>query len=379
MGSSSVSARIEVVLGHAKVVARAEQLEDLALRCEQPGAMHALEHFLSVPTYRAKVPHLVLGWNADGTLHWAALLYEIVLLEKVPTGIFSTDDISGFRTVIAPAEERALAVRLVAETLLEQRAQIVVLSFAASGMQSDALKLNPKCPARWAICERPVEGALLAHGSYEAMLMSLGKSTRFNMRYYRRRLERDLRTEFVSDARGMFSEDEIESLNALSLNPFRPGLARLQYRSACSMRGGFLVGLRTEEGRWLGLVGGWRQAGTTVLLWQFNRAGMESRSLGVVMRGHFLEHEIANGAQRVLFYGGSPNSIQHAFVRETVTDLVVVRQSRMASLLWWLTSIFAKPQWFLKSKSYLAATLHDPALAWRETGAQGKTDKIEGA
>jgi hypothetical protein len=363
--------RVEVLSGHAKVVAWAEQLEHLALRCGQPGSMHGLEHFLAVPTYRGKVPYLVLGMSEDRTLQWAVLCHELCPL-GLRTGIFSTDDISGFRTVVSPAEERGSVSRLVAEILLERGAQMVMLSVVAPGLSPQNLGLQPALPSRWALRERTVEADLSTQGSYEAMLMGLGKSTRFNMRYYRRRLARELQTELIEDARGIFTEREIESMNAESLNPFRPGLAWLQCRSASSMRGGFMVGLRAKDGRWLGLVGGWRQATTTVLLWQMNRSGMERSSLGTVVRGHFLEHEIAIGAERVIFYGGTPNSIRHAFVQDKVVDLLVVRHSGKARLLLRLAEIFARPRWYMKSGNFLAATFCSPDLVWHENGSDGK-------
>ncbi len=182
-------------------------------------------------------------------------------------------------------------------------------------------------------------------------------------------------SEFIADARDMFSEVEVDSLNTASLNPFVPGLAQLQYTSACTERDGFLVGLRAEDGRWLGLVGGWRQAETTVLLWQMNRAGFERDSLSTVIRGYFLGHEIAHGARQIILYGGIPNSIQNSFVQDTVADLIVVRNSWRSPLIAALAWLFGRPHWWKRSTSFLAATVSDKSLRWHSAGSH--TERIK--
>jgi hypothetical protein len=358
--------RVEMLRGHAEVIEKALLLEALALRCNQAGAMHWLEHFLAVPTFRGKTPYLVLGVDAAEMLAWAVLMYELTPL-GLATGVFSTDDISGFRSVIAPASDRAAVAGLAADALLERGAQIVMISRLKTNVET--AKLHAKVSAHWAVLDRAVVNTLTAGDTYEATLMSLGKGTRFNMRYYRRRLMQQVSYELVEDARGLFTVSEFDALNAASLNPMPQDLMRLQYASACNARGGFLTGMRSLDGRWLGVVGGWRQADTTVLLWQMNRAGFERASIGTVMRGHFLENEIAQGARRIVFYGGTPNSIRNAFKRDTVEDLVVVRRSRKAAWLMKIASLVARPGSWRKSTNFLAATLHDDALEWHETGA----------
>lgn len=339
-------------------------LEELALRCDQAGAMHWLQHFLAVPTFRGKRPYLMVGLDASMTITWAVLLYELTPL-GLSTGIFSTDDISGFRSVIALAPERAEVAGLAAKILLESGAQIAMISFLKSA--GGSARVETKLPACWATRDRTVLNTLVATDTYEATLMLLGKATRFNMRYYRRRLMRQMRYELVSDARGLFTEESFEALNATSLNPMAQDVMRLQYASACEARGGFLLGLRTEDGTWLGIVGGWRQGATTVLLWQINRAGFERNSLGTVMRGHFLEYEIERGVRKIVFYGGTPNSIQNSFESDTVEDLVAVQRSVKARLLSGLASLAAKRRRWMKGTNFIAATLHDHTLAWHET------------
>jgi hypothetical protein len=364
--------RVDVLRGKTKVLEQASLLEELAEQCHQAGAMHWLEHFLTVPTFRGRTPYLLLGVVAGeaetaniGNVRWAVLMYEFSVL-GFGSGAFSTDDISGFRTVIAPVGERHDAVTAAVSILLERGAQIAMVSFAED---DDAGKyaLRTDVPCRWAVRERAVMNTLRTKESYEATLMSLGKATRFNMRYYRRRLGRRVTCELVSDARGLFSEEQIDRMNADSLNPFTKNLARLQFASTARLRGGFLLLLRSASGEWLGLIGGWRQAGTTVLLWQMNRAGFERDSLGTVMRGYFVEHEVERGAKKIMFYGGTPNSIQTSFLQSRVVDLIVVRKSFQARLLCRFAALFAKPHWWMKSTNFVARAVSSDPMVWHES------------
>jgi hypothetical protein len=369
--------RVEVLQGKTAILEQSSLLEELAERCGQSGAMHWLEHFFTVPTFRGRTPYLLLGVGAEtgkerraSNVYWAVMMYEFSVF-GFGLRIFSTDDISGFRTVIAPVEERHLAVKAAAETLLQRGGQVMLISFVEErGNAGYGLETNVLC--RWALRQRPVANTLLLNTTYDETLMSLGKATRFNMRYYRRRLERRMPCELVDDARELFSKRQIDAMNTESLNPFPRVLNQLQFESAKHMRGGFLLCLRTVSGEWLGIIGGWRQAGTTVLLWQMNRAGFEKDSLGTVVRSYFVEHEIQRGAEKVMFYGGTTNSIQNSFVQSKVADLVVVRSSIWARILRGIASLFAKPRWWVRNPNFLARALCTDPMVWHESGGIGK-------
>ena len=148
----------------------------------------------------------------------------------------------------------------------------------------------------------------------QATLAKLGRSTRYNLGYYRRRLARELPCEFIADARGLLQEHEIQAINEGSLNPVPLQDFRLQYESSCKLPGGFLLGLRTPAGKWMSLVGGWRQAGVTVHYWQMNTAGYEKLSIGKAMLSYFLEHEVSLRTRSLIYNGGTPNPIRFSFL-----------------------------------------------------------------
>jgi hypothetical protein len=161
---------------------------------------------------------------------------------------------------------------------------MVLISYGQHPGIASPLMPVMRTPAMWVSGKRPVAMILLLEPTAKETLAKLGKSTRFNLGYYRRRLQAADPCEFVANAGDFLQEHELEGLNRTSLNPIDPGEFRLQYECACNLPGGFLLGLRNRQEKWLSLIGGWRQGDVTVLHWQMNAAGYEKLSLGTAMR-----------------------------------------------------------------------------------------------
>jgi hypothetical protein len=386
--SKTVSGSSETLIldGPQAILEQTTLLEGLALRCGQSGAMHWLKHFLAVPSAVEKIPYLVLVPQEGVSLHEmqldrlqpehlraAVLMFQYRFL-GLPVGAFSTDDVSGFRTVVAPVEQRAAVAEIAANAMLERGAQFVLVSYCDADCNAGRDAVEPVPAPRltagrkleWARRRRPVAKTLPLAGSFEATLATLGKATRFNLGYYRRRLLKKMSCEFVPNVCGLLSDSDLDALNAGSLNPVTSENFRLQYRSSCDLPGGFVVGLRDGEGRWLSLIGGWRQKETTVLYWQMNAAGFERDSLGTVMRSYFLEHEVQLGGRQLVVYGGTTHSMGNSFVRETVTELVVRRRSGRATSLRLVSQAWcAIARLTGKPNNFLASAISRDDLPWQ--------------
>jgi hypothetical protein len=374
--TSSETYPVTVLRGSEAILAQSTLLERLAETCAQSGAMQWLSYFLGAPSVMKKDPYLVLllhhstdaaRWRPEDV--WgAALMFEYVVL-GLRTRAFSTDDVTGFRTVIAPLEMRAAAATLAAKAMIECGGQFVFVSYDEGGVSEPEAHLNALLPSertvRWAKRQRPVQKALPLGETYEETLSSLGKATRFNLRYYRKRLQKKMPLEFVADVRGVMGAIELERLNVGSLNPVSSELFQLRYKSASELPGGYVVGLRGDDGRWLSMVGGWRQGSVTVLHWQMNASGFEKDSLGTVMRSYLLEHEAALGARMLVIYGGTVHSMGNSFVHEEVTDLVVKRRSVGALVLRLLAKVACKlDEMRGRKKNFLARLIAEEELDW---------------
>lgn len=358
--------------GHAEVLAQSSLLEGLAERCDQAGAMHWLGYFLSTSSFKGKYPYLVLmmtsGANTSSTrledVHAAVLLFEYRVL-GVPTGVFSTDDWAGFRTVIAPEGERAATSVAAADALLERGAQMVLISYGQDRVIASSWVPVMQSSAMWVAGRRPVAMTLRLEPTVKETLARLGKSTRFNLGYYRRRLQAVEPCELMEDLGDRLQEDELEELNRTSLNPIDFAEFRLQYDCARTLPGGFLLGLCNREGKWLSLIGGWRQGDVTVLHWQMNTAGYEKLSLGTAMRSYFLEHEVERGARKLIYYGGTPHSMGNSFEREEVTDLVVRRRSLQSTAVLGALRLLAAARSYVGINSLLVQMVGGNRLRWR--------------
>ena len=367
-----------VQTGHVEVLAQSSLLESLAERCDQAGAMNALSYFLAASSFKGKKPCLVLivesgamNTSQPGDLsfggesvHAAVLLFEYRVF-GLPTGAFCTDDWGGFRTVIAPETEREAVSAMAAEALLRKGAQLALISYGHLPRKGRTAAPSLNLPVLWATRKRKKAMTLLLEPTLQATLATIGKSTRFNLGYYRRRLHAVTQCELIGDIRGLVPEHELDVINRASLNPIQPSELRMQYKSACNSPGGFLLGLRSAQGQWLSLIGGWRQRDVTVLHWQINAAGYEKLSIGTAMRSYFLEHEIQLGARKLIYYGGTPHSIGNSFMREEVTDLMVRRRSLHGAALHGVGRVLAFLRSYVRINSQLVQAIGSDEFVWR--------------
>jgi hypothetical protein len=362
-----------VLKGRDAILDRASLLEEFASVCGQAGAMHWLGYFLRVSGSRRKHPHLVvfLKHGTDSAdfglsdLRAAVLYYEVRPL-GLRTGMFTTDDITGFRTVIAQETERVTVADVATKVLLHHGAHVVLTTYDAPETERrQAPRSLMREDVRWTELQREALHRMQLGETYEETMARLGKATRFNMRYYRRRLCKRMEVEFVPDARGMLSDDELVSVNANALNPVRLEECRLRYESSCKQPGGYLMGIRSADGEWLSLVGGWRHESLTVLHWQVNSSSYKKDSIGTVMRAYMLEHEATLGTRKLLIFGGTPHSMRNSFERYQVRELVVKRTSWRMGMLTMMARLFATPRSLSGRVNHLARVLCSDELRWR--------------
>ena len=263
------------------ILALAPLLETLAARCGQPAAMHWMPYFLDKAVLGRRLPRLVLLLNPEEQnekslqvehLHAAALFFEYQLF-GLRTGVVATGDAVGFNSIIAPAGERSRVAALASRALLDRGASICVATFDEEGNAGQARKSLGASRLRWAVRNRRVARMLPLKPTLDETLARMGKSTRFNLRYYRRRLEKQMRCDFYAEAGPLLREADLDGMNAASLNPVESGEFRRRITAASSLPGSFLCGLQGPDGKWLSLIGGWRQEQTTVLYWQMNASG----------------------------------------------------------------------------------------------------------
>jgi hypothetical protein len=353
---------ILILRGREAVLSRLGMLNELCERTGQAGATRWLDHQMRTPTERKKIPTLVLvgrgasvGAESATDLRGAVILYEYKFAGW-GVNIFAADDSSGQRVVIAPKHLREEVVEEVCDALVKQGALAVMMTYDGQ-MERDSKGVRGNS----ARCERATRARniplyLPLGATFEATLASLGKHTRRNLRYYRRRAEGTLGTEFVP--RAALSRSEFLEINRSSIDPVSDELARWRYDEFAHASEVLFAGVRSRDGRWLSLIGGRRYGQVTEIDWQMNLAGLPRLSLSTVMRCYLLEHEIGLGTGKLFFNGGTPHSMRHSFVRVDVVDAIALRESPVGRMLRTLAQLL-KPK-----RNFLAQALYDPQIRW---------------
>jgi hypothetical protein len=162
-------------------------------------------------------------------------------------------------------------------------------------------------------------------------LALVGKHTRANIRYYRRRAQAEFDCTFHSKIE--IEERELISFNSLCMYPVPQRVVAWRLRTLLHFDRPILMGLRDSNGQLLSVLGGRRLGNDSELLWQMNRSGLERQSVSLVMRSYFIEHEISCGTKRVYVDGGSAHSLSHSFTRGIITDFGALRHTPLSYLV----------------------------------------------
>ena len=279
---------VHIVSGASAILALSELLLRFADHCEQAGAMEDMTYFLSKPGFLKRVPRLMLIAKSSEltpeSLLGALLLFEYNILGR-RTGLFTTNDRSGRNTLVAPAHLRSQIAHFATQTLLKRGAHVAMITYReekAEAVPATPFYLTPKIASRWASRTREIAEFLPLHKTFDQTLASIGQRTRSNMRYNRRRAEKELGCTFVPFVE-MHKADFL-AFNRECMFAVPDQVAVWRYSSLQELAQPLLMGMRDRDGRWLSLVGGRRFKAGSELLWQMNRDGMPLYLLSLVMR-----------------------------------------------------------------------------------------------
>jgi hypothetical protein len=282
-----------------------------------------------------------------------------------PSGLFSTRDFNGLRGIIAPAATRAKISAMICRYLAEHGARAVQVTFAAeTGTFSqtglvEATEDSGKRKRWWTVQSREVGASIALRKTMDASLANIGRHTRRNLRYYRRKAEAELGCTFSSDLRGILTMAQFRELNGAATHPVSEPVLKRRFAVMNSMEGSFCTGIRTGEGQLISLLGGRRHNFVAEIDWQMNRGGLSKYSIGTVTRSFLIENEIKIGTERLFFEGGTMHTLRYSFLPQKAVDIVVRNQDPFVSLL----RTFTVP--LRLDKCFLVQTLANPGLKWR--------------
>lgn len=368
----------DLSLGRSVYVVRGERpilrLQPLLLQfselCENSsGTLLDLPYFLQKPGFLKRVPYLFVVAKRSGVavseLKPEEITGTVLLLEYrmlwMGTQAYATNDRSGSGTLVARPGDRSRVAALICGLLMGHGARVAMLSFTRSDVADVRAEpifreLGRRATAiRWAVRHRQMPSYLRLDATLDATMAGLGKKTRSNMRYYRRRAEKELGCTLVPQVDA--GPAELQSFNALCMYPVSKATLLWRLRVLQAMHKPFLIGLKDCDGQWLSVLAGRRFDDTSEILWQMNRAGYPAHSLGTVMRSHCIEQEVQRGARRLQVEGGTFHSMHHSFVQEDIVDLVVVRAAAHGVL----RKLVSR---FIPDDNSLAEMLKSEVLPW---------------
>jgi hypothetical protein len=367
----SGAAHLFVLRGRVEILRLRAVLTSLCARCGQAGAMDYLEYFLTTVENLKKTPYLVLIASRSDVgvlelraedLRGAVLLYEYRVM-GFGSRLFTTCDFNGHRAVIAPPALRTQVSATVCRYLMEQGANLVLLSLQPGSAESCQICFENSMVGErkrwWTTQTRKVGATIALQPTLDATLARMGKHTRRNLRYYRRKAEADLEYSFANDVRSILTMAQLMELNHASTHPVAQPVLERRFETMESMEGFFGVGLRQSNGQWISLLGGRRHHGVTEVDWQMNRAGLAKYSVGTLIRSYLMEYEIAIGTDKLFFEGGTPHTMRHSFLSEEAMDVVVMNRSLFVFLL------LRCAKWLRPEKNFLLQTLMSPAVKWQ--------------
>lgn len=157
-------------------------------------------------------------------------------------------------------------------------------------------------------------------GDFDGSLAGLGAHTRRNLRYYRRRADRELRAEFHPNLEGADLRDAVLDLRYAMPDELSAGVLKNRIAHVARTPEAFCMGVKAADGRWLSWVSGWRCGRYTYIDWQCNRDGLSRYSLSTVMRSHLIEQESRRAQRQIRFLGGTPHTMHYGFREESCKD-----------------------------------------------------------
>ncbi len=368
---------ITVARGLLAIRAHIPELHRLAAAYGQPGTMHGLELLLGSQFARRKRPYLVCFHEKSTPAHASAVLTGAVLLQEyrmlgLPVGVFATADPFGVRTVVGPRHLHTAFCLQASNFLLAAGGRLVLATWRLSPQHAhvETIPLSAGTgpdSCLHAVATRTVQDTLQLGPTAEDTLQTLGKRTRVHMRAARRRFDSQYPEALPGDATGWLaaaSDAALQQLNEASLDVISQNEFNHQVRTLCQSEGGFVLGLQIS-GRWIALVGGWRQDDATWIEWQCNARGFEKLSLGSVLRTYLIEDETRRGTRCLSFHGGTSHSMLHRFQKTPVADMLTRRPGLVTAALIHLVPWICR-QWpkLLLRGNFLFDALCTPGLRW---------------
>ena len=348
---------VQVLRGHEAIIGVGPEIAELRERAGQDdNPLLRLNFFLGrVSLFPGNLPVVLLVRSA-GCLEGAVYLYEKTLC-GIPTGYLrGFDHLTGESSVIAPEEVRASILQVAIHQLfLKTGARVgwaTVRQGAAESIEGGQEALHGPGVRTRSIAR---EYRLKLHDTFAVTLSHFGSHTRRNLRYYRRRAEKELKASFHPELTVAESDEALQQLSKCSFQPFPMSLTEWRNMDGLlrTQPGYFAMGLRAN-GAWISYLVGMRSHQLTYVLMQINHNGFPHYSLSTVLRSYFFEHEIGRGQEEINFVNGTCALFQRCCQADTCVTVSAHRGLTAFIIFNWIAPWHSAPDHALNMQRWAA-------------------------
>ena len=359
MGKASpLNYSVEVLRGATAIRAAGPEIAELLGRTDQDeNPLLCLEFFLGrVRLFPGNEPVVLLA-RAAGRLEGAVYLYE-KLFAGMRTGYLrGFDHLTGESTVIADERARVSLLQVAMQQLLLKTSARVAWATVRQGQgENDAVPIKQQgLVLRAEVSSLRREHRLKLSDTFDATLARFGPHTRRNLRYYRRRAEKELEAQFNRELTFGESDQALRELSERSFQPFEESLAEWRKMDGLlrTRPGYFAMALRAR-GKWISYLVGMRAGTTTYVLLQMNHSEYARYSLSTVLRSYFFEHEIALGQEEIKFVNGTCAAFQRCCESDRCVTVSARRGLAAFVLFNWIAPWHSAPDHALNMKRWTA-------------------------
>jgi Acetyltransferase (GNAT) domain len=330
---------VQVLRGHQAIMAVGPEVKELLERSDQgDNPLLHLDFFLGrVKLFPGNQPVVLLVRSAN-RLEGAVYLYEKTFCGIATGYLRAFDHLTGESSVIARQEVRvAILQAAIHQLLLKSGARVAWATarlgaaqpIATSQQDVERLHLETGSISR--------EYRLKLRDTFADTLSQFGPHTRRNLRYYRRRAEKELKASFHPQLTIAESDEALQQLSKCSFQPFPISLAEWRKMDGLlrTQPGYFAMGLRAN-GEWISYLSGMCKRRFTYVFIQMNHNGFARYSLSTVMRSHFFENEIARGQEEINFVNGTCALFQRCCETDTCVTVSARRGLIAFAIFHWI-------------------------------------------
>jgi hypothetical protein len=356
--ASPLDYSVQVLRGAKAIQSAGTEIAELLRRTgQEENPLLCLEFFLGrVSLFPGNEPVVLLA-RAAGRLEGAVYLYE-KLFGGMHTGYLrGFDHLTGESTVIADERARVALLQVAMQQLLLKTSARVAWATVRQGQgETDVPPIKqPGLIMRAEVSSLRREHRLKLSDTFATTLARFGPHTRRNLRYYRRRAEKELESSFNPELTFGESDHALRELSERSFQPFEKSLAEWRKMDGLlrTRPGYFAMGLRAS-GRWISYLVGMRAGTSTYVLLQMNDSEYARYSLSTVLRSYFFEHEIALGQEEIKFVNGTCAAFQRCCESDRCVTVTARRGLAAFVLFNWIAPWHSAPDHALNMKRWTA-------------------------